>query len=318
MKRALQFTLAALAVVSFGCNRPVEKEIVKETFIHKYGVPIPKEDWSRNGKDGQISQVMSDGVTIVRSFEKGILHGKTTYSFPNSSTVHTTEMYEHGELVASSENALSGVPYQEMTFSDGVLAQVTRWYEDGTPSAVESYESGALVNGEYRTPLNGIESRIVDGTGTRLIRGMEGELAAKDVFRSGQLHERITYFPNGDPSAVIPYEGGKIHGMRLTFLPGGLPNTVEQWVDGDQEGTTIVYQNGEKIAEVPYSKGQKNGVECRFRDGSLLVEEITWKNGVQHGIRRILADDASKTEWYHEGELVSRSTFERLNLNAAR
>lgn len=71
---------------------------------------------------------------------------------------------------------------------------------------------------------------------------------------------------------------------------------------------------GEKVAEVPYIRGKKNGIEHRYRDGTQLVEEVAWKDNIQHGQRKFYVDGETKTEWYHEGEVVSRTTFERMNM----
>lgn len=318
MKKIVVLSSILSLFIMVGCNRQAGRSVVQETFIHKYGVPVNKEDWTRNGKDGQVSQLMSDGVIITRTYEKGILNGKVTYTFPNSSTIRTTENYDNGVLTSRVEHADSGVPIEEMRFQGEQIAERTRWYEDGTPAALEHYQEGSLVEGEYRTLLNVIESHVVDGMGTRMIRGNENELLHKDTIQQGHLIERVSYFSNGDPSAITHYEKDLIHGLRLTFMPGGLPNTLEQWAHGKQDGVTTVYQNGEKIAEVPYVNGQKHGVEFRFRDGQTVVEEISWKNGVQHGPRKILGDEAAKVEWYHEGDLVSRPTFDRLNPPAPR
>ena len=94
---------------------------------------------------------------------------------------------------------------------------------------------------------------------------------------------------------------------------------MEQWVQGVQEGTTVVYQNGEKIAEVPYVRCNKHGIEHRYRDGAQLVEEVTWREDIQHGQHKLYIDGETKLEWYHNGELVSRPAFERMNMprNAA-
>jgi antitoxin component YwqK of YwqJK toxin-antitoxin module len=216
--------------------------------------------------------------------------------------------------VSKKENFPSGVPLKEELLEGNILTKMTRWYEDGTPQANESYENTFLVSGEYRTPLNVVETRVLDGHGTRIWRSNDGELLSKDTVQNGQMVERITYFPNGDPATVSAYENGTEHGTRLTFLQGGLPSTVEQWVHGVQEGITVVYLNGEKTSEVPFIYGKKNGVESRYRDGSLLVEEVCWKENVQHGQRKIYVDGETKSEWYHEGELVSRTTYERLNM----
>jgi len=316
MKNKLALLVFASAVLMTGCrtHSQYHHDVVKETYFHKYGVPVAKADWENQGKDGQIVSLRKDGVTISASYSKGILDGPTSYSFPNSSTIQRVETYSNAQLVARRENYLSGVPVKEEIYENNALTQLTRWYEDGTPQATEYYQNTFMVSGEYRTPLNVVESRVVDGHGTRIVRSNEGDLLSKDIVKNGQMIERVTYFSNGDPATVAPFQSGVIHGTRLTFLQGGLPNTVEQWVQGIQEGTTIVYQNGEKFAEVPYSNGYKNGIERRFRDGELLVEEVTWKDNAKHGQRKVYVGGETQIEWYHNNELVSRTTYERMNM----
>lgn len=314
MKKTL--TLLALVCVALaGCRTDSQyNDVVKETYIHKYGVPVAKADWDTQGQDGQVVALHKDGVTVTTSYAKGMVHGPTAYSFPNSSTIHSTSTFSYGELVSKRENYPSGVPMKEELFEENSLVKLIRWYEDGTPQANEVYQDTFLLVGEYRTPLNVVESRIVDGHGTRICRSNDGDLLSKDEIQNGQMSERVTYYPNGDPSTVSPYENGVVHGTCLTFLHGGLPNTVEQWEHGVQDGITVVYLNGEKVAEVPYVRGQKNGTEYRYRDGSLLVEEVNWKDNIQHGQRKLFIDGETQSEWYHEGEMVSRTSFERMNM----
>lgn len=315
MRTHLIILLGAVAAFSASCSKSQTDNVVKETYIHKYGVPVAKQDWDVHGQDGKIVQLTSEGVTITKSLVNGVLEGETTYTFPNSSTIQMTEIYDAGVLIARRDNYLSGVAMKEETFAGDELIKLCTWYEAGTPQATEYYEEGRLIAGEYRTPLNAIESRIQQGSGVRITRTSDGDLLAKDTIQNGIICERVTYYSNGDPSTITQYEDGKIHGTKLSFLSGGLPSTVEQWSRGLQDGITTLFMNGEKIAEVPFVRGEKHGVETRFRDGAILAEEITWRDGVQHGPRKIFIDGDAKTEWYHFGELVSRNTFERMNLS---
>lgn len=315
MKTLLLILCGSLTLVATGCRPYRHRDIVQETYIHKYGVPVAKEDWTRNGKEGQVVLLRNDGVTVSKTYEKGILHGKTTHTFPNSSTLARVETYTNGDLTSKIENYLSGVAKEEERFSGQLLTERLCWYEDGTPSAVEKYENGYIVSGEYRSPFNDLESKVAEGKGIRITRGNDGEILFKDTIEGGQMVERISYFPSGDPSSVTPYQHGLAHGTRLTYLQGGLPSTVEEWAHGLQNGITNCYLNGEKIAEIPYVQGKREGIEYRYRDGQQLVEEVTWQNDAQHGPRKILLEGGeSKTEWYLNGEVVSRSTFERMNV----
>lgn len=304
------FLLIALA----GCRQNQYQEVVKETYIHNYGVPVAKPDWEKEGKNGQIVQLRKDGVTVTQTFDNGTLDGETTYTFPNSSSIHWVEVYNNNELKAKREHFPSGVPMREEMYERGMLVKLTRWYEDGTPASIESYQGYYLLKGEYRTPLNAVESNVQNGQGIRICRSNEGELLAKDTLLNGEMVERVTYFPNGDPATITPFHNKQIHGVRLTYLQGGLPKTAEEWRLGKQEGITVIYLNGEKYAEIPYVNGKKEGIENRYRDGDLLVEQLTWKDDLPHGERKIFVDGEPRTEWFHQGELVSRATFERMNL----
>ncbi|MEZ5315377.1 MAG: hypothetical protein R3E91_04110 [Chlamydiales bacterium] len=280
-------------------------DVVRETYIHQYGVPVIKSDWNAQGREGKIVKLKKNGVTLTQSYAKGILHGESTYTFPSSSVIQFIEIYDNGTLVAKRENFPSGIAMREEKFDQGILSEFNSWYEDGTPNTHEMYRGDSLVKGEYRTPMNVNEGQIQNGQGMRIRRSSHGELLSRDTIQNGKMVARMTYFSNGDPKTITPYSKGEIEGTRLTFLQGGVPNTSEQWVHGKKEGITVIYRNGEKYAEVPYIGGSKNGIEARYTNGSILVEEITWKNNMRHGEHKFYIDGGTKIEWYNQGELVN-------------
>lgn len=313
---ALLFVFLSLLALS-SCITPQgegrhSSNLVREEYIHRYGVAVGKSDWVKNGKDGQIRHILKDGVQVTQSYSKGVLHGKTSFTFPHSDLVEKEQLYEQGVLVAEVLHYASGLPMREERYSGDGWMQLTTWYEDGSPSSIETYEGEALVTGEYRNPSNVLESRVDEGQGVRLTWDNEGGLMARDVIQEGELVERVTYFPNQEPSSVTPYLHGVIHGERLTFLPGGLPNTVEEWFNGKQEGPTLEFQNGTRVAEIPYEQGKRHGIERRYREEE-IVEEVTWCRGLKHGPRKFVSANRIKIDWYHEGEIVSRAAYDRLN-----
>ena len=303
----------ALACCVAACRGNHQDDVVKSTYIHKYGVPVSHEEWKKQGEEGKIVQLHKDGVTTSKSYSAGKLHGECTYSFPNTSTIARAEIFEEGMLVSRKENYTSGVPRSAEHFERELIHKRSLWFEDGTPQTVEAYADGLLTSGEYRSPINSIEARVKNGVGTRVVRSHEGELVARESIEGGRLVERVDYYPNGDPQSITPYQNDRIHGTRLTFALGGLPQTVELWEYDLQEGITVVYQNGEKVAELPYIHGKRQGVEKKFRDGTTLVEEMTWNNDEPHGRRIIYIDGTEQVDYFHHGEIVSRPTFERLN-----
>ncbi|NGX61950.1 MAG: hypothetical protein K940chlam9_01441 [Chlamydiae bacterium] len=308
--------LALLAIVlSFctACNRAPQNHVVKETYIHKYGVPCSQSDWEMQGREGQIVRLGKDGVTKTETYHQGILEEETTYTFPHSSLIAKIETYRGGELVGVKEHYMTGVPSVEKVFSDGVLAEVTCWYEDGAPAYTEKYSGGVLEIAEYRTTLNELEGRVHGGQGIRVRRSTTGDLLAKEMIEGGKRVESTIFYPSGEPKEIIPFRDGHVHGTKLTFLAGGVPLAAEEFVGGMREGKTTLYQNGDKVAEVTYMRGKKHGMELRFRDGVDLVEEICWQNDIQHGPTKLYIDGEARTEWYHQGGLVNRATFERMN-----
>ncbi len=312
MKKSALLALGLLSCLA-ACRNNQSNDVVKSTYIHKYGVPINQEEWKRQGEDGKVVLLHKNGVTTSRSYSQGVLHGECTYSFPNTSTLAKTEIYEQGMLIARKENYISGVPHVEEDFEDEVICRRSVWYENGSPQTVEAYANGLLSSGEYRTTTNQVETRVKGGSGTRVIRDQDGLLLARENIEGGRRIERVDYFINGDPSSITPYQNDHIHGTRLTFALGGLPNTVEQWNYDQQHGITVVYLNGEKVSEVPYVHGKRDGIEKKFRDGTILVEEMTWRNDEPHGKRIIYVDGATQVDYFNHGELVSRPTFERRN-----
>jgi antitoxin component YwqK of YwqJK toxin-antitoxin module len=313
MRKLLAIGLFSLSWMVTSCTETHFDTALKETYLHKYGVPVTKEEWARQGEEGQIVRVLRSGATVTNTYENGKLHGESTYTFPNSSIVEKIETYENGVMTSRRFHYSNGLARCEERFSGELVAERRSWFEEGTPQAIEYFQDGIIVSAEYRNADNEIVSKIENGCGERLHRNQAGELTYKEAYQGGLLVERVDYFHTGEPASITPYENNHIHGTRLTFHLGGLPRAAEQWRYGVQEGPTLAYENGEKVAEIPYINGRKEGIEKRFREDGEIAEEVYWKAGVQHGPRKLYIDQEPKLEWYHQGELVGRPTFERLN-----
>ncbi len=240
---------------------------------------------------------------------------KTTYSFPHSETVAKKEVYSQGYLTQEMQNYPSGLPRQKTTYDSdtGHDKTVLSWYESSAPQGQETYKNDLLIEAEYFLPSGQTEAKVENGKGFRTHRDQIGQLASKDTIADGAWVACTEFFPNGTPKAINEVSNGTIHGKVSTFLIGGEPNTVEQWSNGKQQGTTIVFQNGEKFAEVPYNKGIKSGIEKRFKNQNQVIEEITWKNGMKHGPARTYVNGETKTRWYFEDREVTQSGYELLS-----
>ena len=267
------------------------------------------------GKNGQIISTRADGVVVTQSYSGGILHGETSYTFPNSSTVAKIERYNGGRLEEETWQYTSGIPVRKDTrHDDGHLTRTT-WYETGTPRSQESFLGKSLLSGNYYGQTNELESQVTEGYGQRTRWDGYGQLVSKEEIQNGYIVNSTEYHPTGTPKAIIPFENGQIHGTKRTFLPGGEPATTEEWACGQQHGVTTTFLNGLKASEAIYVQGEKHGVEQLFRDGNELVEEIAWNHNAKHGPTKNHLGDETQVSWFHQGRHVSQNTYEDLNAN---
>lgn len=313
MRSFIVLGITSLAVTFVACQRECCEEqvpVVSSTYVHKYGVEVPGEFWDASGQHGQVMNTMADGVVITRTYCSGLLDGDTTYSFPHSSQIEKREVYVQGTMVREVQYFFDGTPRQQTDFDTPLGMQtVTVWYLNGAPKSIEQISANRIVNGQYFTQNNNRDATVDNGQGTRLIRDDYGQLLSTDVIANGQLSLRTTYFPNGSPREKITYTNGVIDGERKTFYPAGEPNSVEEWSNGAQHGTTVLYLHGEKYAEVPYQGDEKHGIEVRYRDGTDVTQEISWNQGRLHGPTTTYIDDNMKTDWYYNGSPMSENDY---------
>lgn len=287
--------------------------IVEETYVHRYGVAIPQENWTEQGQSGQVITTLKNGVVVSKSMTQGVLEGDTTYTFPHSEVIQKVETYSQGTIQRTIVHYYSGKPALEIIFIQPNTRQITRWYENGAPQSKEQITNDKLESGEYFTVKNQLEGKVVAGRGTRIQRDHYGQYASEDTIQNGEMVLCTTCHSNGAPKELTPYKNRVIEGELKTFLPAGEPNTIEMWVGGKKEGITTVFQNGEKYAEVPYVSGYKHGVERRYRDGHHVIEELSWVNDQRHGPSYSYIGDVIKTDWHYQDRFVTEKTFELLD-----
>lgn len=318
--KARPFVLASSLLLSLtGCNSSQFSEIVQESYIHKYGIPVSKDEWLAKGSCGTVVTKRKDGVTVTQNLDRNVLHGKSTYTFPYSETLARTEIYDYGTLAKETDMFPSGAPMEESEYQGASTVTVTSWYEGGTPRSIEVQDQSMLLCGQYFTPENKLESEVVNMAGTRIVRDAYGQLTSQDLIAEGELQQRTLYHSNGTPKEIIPYQDGEISGLKRTFLASGEPETIEHWHQGVQTGVTELYTNGEKVAEVPFIEGKRHGIEKKLRHGREIVEEITWNHDTRHGRTVIhLENGSTAVKWHHNGKPVSKYAFDELNLKARR
>ncbi|MGE3954707.1 MAG: hypothetical protein AB7F31_05950 [Parachlamydiales bacterium] len=310
MKR-FGIVVATLGLLS-ACQRPCNN-YVDRTYVHKYGLEVDQDEWNARGQGGQIITTRKDGVVVTRSYDNSLPHGPTTYTFPHSNLVARTETYERGKLISETDHYETGIAKQEIRHSLGGARIVSTWFEDGTPRSQETYQGDVLIAGDYFTTQNLLESRVREGAGKRIVRSNSGALQAEENILEGEKILETTFYASGEPKAITAFRGGKVDGTRKTFLPGGLPNTIETWKSGEQDGITTLFAMGEKKAEVPYIRGKREGVEIRFGADGHRIEEVSWKGDMKHGPDRFYVKGDEAIDWYHEGKRVRKEAYEKLN-----
>lgn len=312
MKRQRLFCVLVGFVLLTGCQQRCCDDVVCETYVHRYGVPLAPQDWSERGQHGQVISIRKDGVVISKTYESGVLNGDTTYTFAHKDLVEKKEVYCQGNLTQTVYYYPSGMPQRQITFEQPDTERVLTWYESGAPQSKELYFGGLLVQGEYLNPSQQQESAVIDQNGLRTLRDDYGQLLSVDEIRDGQMTLRRTFHPNGAPAAVTPYVNNAVEGKRWTYQMGGEPATIEEWRGNYQHGNTEVFENGEKVSDLPYVMGQAHGIERRYRNGQQLVQENNWVQGRRHGPSYTYVNDTTQTDWYFKDRKVNRGTYEAL------
>jgi antitoxin component YwqK of YwqJK toxin-antitoxin module len=310
-------SFSALLMLLSGCQQTgsyyvSDQEVVDETYVHRYGVPVSPQDWSASGNHGQIVTTLANGVVVTKSYSAGILDGNTTYSYPHSSAIEKVETYSNGVLQKESSYYIAGALKQEVFYNTPQNRTVTTWYETGSPKSKEQFQGNLLFQATYFGQNNQTDSQVANYSGSRTRRDDYGQLLSVDAIDNGLIAQRTTYHPNGSPSAVIPYANGSVHGQVKTYFPAGEPRTVEEWSNGSQSGLAIEYLNGEKVGDCNYINGQKQGIEHRYRDGKTVVQEISWANGQKHGPSTTYVGAVIKTDWFLNGKQVSKSNYDMI------
>ncbi|MBP9841686.1 MAG: toxin-antitoxin system YwqK family antitoxin [Simkaniaceae bacterium] len=313
MKKTI--SLVTLALVSLGCHNAENREkdkVISTRYIHKYGYDVSKSEWESSHCPGQVITSMKNGVTVTSSYENGILHGPTTYTFPHSHTRQSLEVYEQGELIKRVSYTIRGLPQEEELYLSPNKSKVTKWFAVGTPLSIETFEDGHLIEGEYKNALNENISRVNRGDGVRLVRNSDEKMIAKETYKEGLLIHRTTFYENGSPYCQMEIASGLLNGMKKVFSPSGDPLSIETYVNNVLHGPAAYFQNGSRYLEVSYQEGLKQGTERHYIDGETVIQEIAWSDGKLHGPTIVYADGISKTQWFYNNEKVSHHKYNNL------
>ena len=245
--------------------------------------------------------------------ENGIKHGPTTHTFPHSQTVQYYALYNQGNKVKEVSYDPAGFPVEEWIQLSPTRYSITMWYKEGSPMLVEEFVGEELLEGQYFTASNELESRVEKGAGVRIRRDRTGVLLAKETFQEGYALQKDTFYPNGAPESIASYFQNALNGQKRTFSQTGEPLAIEEWVNDKLEGKSTYFRNGNRYVEITYHDGLKDGVERHFIDGEIVSQEIAWINNYKHGQSVFYADGKPESQWFYLGELVSKRKFDEFN-----
>lgn len=314
MNKRITLFMVALAYTICGCQpKQPQDEVISQTYIHKYGYAVSKEEWQAKNYPGQIISSLRNGITITATYEDGELQGPCTFTYPHSHTVEKYILYHQNLPVKEVLYDVSGMPIRETAQLAQNRHSVTMWYKDGVPRSIEEYAQDKLLEGQYFTQANELEARVEKGVGIRVVRDSEGLLVCKDILEDGQLTQRESFYANGSPESLAHYFLNELHGQKKTFTPSGEPLAVEEWSNGHLHGISCYYKNGTKEVEISYLYGKKTGRETHFIDGIAVSHQISWESGTKHGPETFFLADGQKILWNYEGKEVSKDRFEELS-----
>lgn len=314
MRSGFQLFLAeatALLLLA-GCTSNSDADILSQHFVHKYGFNVSEKEWEERSQDGQAIALLKDGVKVTRSFENGVLHGTTTYTFPDSSVIQKILVYDQGSLLKEVIQDESGIPIREELFEFDDRKIITHWDEKGAPLSIEEYDDELLQEGKYYTPDHEPEAHVEAGFGIRIKRDRSGSLLYRDKIENGVIAERTSFHPNGQVHTVSHYHDYQLHGEQLKYTASGKPLMKLHWNHGILDGIKTIYRNGSKIADIPYVNGQKHGTELHYDDLGNLTAEIKWKSDKKHGASQFHTDESTEMEWFYKGQAVTKAKFDVL------
>jgi antitoxin component YwqK of YwqJK toxin-antitoxin module len=309
--------LGSLTFILTGCLswHAQESNVVSEKYLHKYGYSVSKREFEENQYPGQVITTLKSGVTISSTYEDGVLHGATTYTFPHSQIIETYYIYSRGECVKEIRYNSSGIPLKEEVKTSSSGRMVTSWYTNGVPSSIEEYEGFKLVGGKYFSIQNELESSIIKGVGVKTIRGCsDGVLIERHNVDQGYPYRKEVFYPNGFPKTIAYCNKGTLHGEKREFNENGEPLLIEEYVNGRLHGKSSSYKNGILSVVIHYLDGLKNGPEIHYFDnGQDISQEIPWENDRKHGLCKYFIDGEAQIEYFYNGIAVNEDRWKELS-----
>jgi len=313
MKLLKRLSIFAVLLTFLSCHNDDNSNVVSQNFVHKYGFDMSKSEWQSRTKEGTSTTVLDNGITVTNTYNNNLLHGPTTYSYPNSSIIEKTYTYDNGTLIKLVLQDSSGLPFKEESYEPNNRTIITLWDKAGVPISIEQYEDNILINAKYFKPDNELEAAIENGTGARIKRDRNGEMHYKDIIKKGKLKSRTTYHSNGQIKSTMAFINYQLDGDQVNYSQTGAKLMAMTWDMGKPNGMKTIYRNSHVISEIPYTQGKKHGTERHYNEDGKLNMEVHFINGKKHGSHRSYNDNNTLIQWYYKGKEVSLKKFEEFS-----
>ncbi len=309
-----RFSFMTVLILLAGCYRGKEEDsIVSKSYVHKYGYGISKAEFEEKKYPSQAVTILKNGVTVAETYEGGVLHGPSTYTFPDSQTIEYYLLYNNGVLVKELLYNSNGMPIQEFTQLSPHVYKSIRWYDEGTPMSIEEYDiSKVLVDGSYFNIRNELVSEVKGGEGVRIVYNPRGTIEKKEKIQKGLVTQRETFYANGFPETISFYSNGLLDGIRKVFSETGEPLSTKEYRRGRLDGKTSLYRNGALCVQIDYVEGAKEGLEVHYLDGGAISQEIFWNKDKKHGRCTYYTEKGPYVEYFHKGSKISEERWNEL------
>jgi len=231
-----------------------------------------EQDWLF---DGMAVSYDADGKLCAKvAYEKGMLHGVSTYFYQNGQVEKQLRFHQHvldGESVVFGEN---GKVREKTVYEKGLKKESWGFEANGNPLWTETYERGLLQNGQYQSPDGQTVSEVKNGCGFQVIGqthteykqgkpeglvklfSVQGELVSTHHMLNNQKHgEELFYYQNQKPKLSISWQNDTISGLVKSWHPNGELQSQREFSQNKKTGPALFwYATGQLMAVEEYEE----------------------------------------------------------------
>jgi len=134
-------------------------------------------------------------------------------------------------------------------------------------------------------------------------------------WKNGEIHGVVkTFYPSGELLGESPHVKGKAHGVSKTCAKDGFVLQTIPYKEGKRHGTMIEHwaDTKKRKSEIPYKDGKVHGtVRQYYRSGKRKREIRAWEDKF-HGIEKVYDEEGklTKTQYWILDERVPKKEFD--------